>query len=295
MDLSIISINYKTKEITSDTLETIEKSNDKYKKEVIVVDADSQDGSVEHLKKKFPKYNIIDARVNGGFSFGNNLGAKKAKGKYVWLLNSDTLLEKNTIQLLMDQSVKNDSDIASCKLLNKDKTIQQQGGNLPTLCNLSAWMFFIDDIPLIKNLINPYQQRSINYYKKDQHPGWVGGTALLIKRKVYEELGGLDDGIFMYGEDTDFCYRAKKAGYVIDYFSTPKLIHLGQASGSSKGAVLGEFKGLKYFYKKHKPSWQMPILRLILKIGAALRVLLFGIILRDENRKSIYKEAFSLA
>ena len=294
MDLSIIILNYKTKEITSDCLKSIQNSTDKYKKEVIVVDNESADGSVEYLKKKFPSYNIFGSGRNGGFAFGNNVGVKKAKGKYVWLLNSDTILQVDTIEKLMDQATKKDSDIASCQLLNRDGSIQPQGGYLPTFCNLTAWMFFIDDIPLIKKLIRPYQQQTKSFYKKDQQPGWLGGTALLVKKKIYDQLKGLDDDIFMYGEDVDFCYRANKLGYTLNYFHSPKLTHLGQASGSSRGAVLGEFKGLRYIYKKHKPIWQMPILRLILKIGTALRVLLFGIILKDEQRKNIYKEAFSL-
>lgn len=295
MDLSIIVLNYKTKEITADCLSSIKNSKHKYKIEVIVVDNESEDGSVEYLKKKFPNYVVFGSGKNGGFAYGNNVGAKKAKGKYIWLLNSDTILQQDTIQKLLDLAYKHDSDIASCQLLNKDGTIQPQGGYLPNLLNIKAWMLFIDDIPLLKNFINPYQQQTISFYQKNQHPGWLGGTALLVKRKIYEELNGLDDDIFMYGEDVDFCIRAHQAGYQLDYFHQPKLTHLGQASGSSRGAVLGEFKGLKYIYKKHKPLWQMPLLRLNLKIGAALRVLIFGIILSDETRKNIYREAFSLA
>jgi GT2 family glycosyltransferase len=294
MDLSIIIVNYKTKEVTADCLKSIQNSKDKYIKEVIVVDNDSADDSVEYLKKRFPNHTIISSGRNGGFAFGNNAGVKKAKGKYVWLLNSDTILQEDTIQKLMDQAILVNSNLASCQLLNRDGSIQPQGGFLPTLCNLKAWMFFIDDIPLIKKLIKPYQQQTKSFYKKDQHPGWLGGTALLVKKKIYDQLKGLDEEIFMYGEDVDFCYRAKKLGYSADYFHSPKLTHLGQASGSSRGAILGEFSGLKFIYKKHKPSWQTPFLRLILKFGTALRVLLFGIIQKDEKRKNIYREAFSL-
>lgn len=295
MDLSIIVLNYKTKEITADCLQSIKDSKDSYKKEVIVVDNESGDGSVEYLQKKFPEYTVFGSGKNGGFAYGNNIGAKKAKGTYVWLLNSDTILQKNTIQLLLDEAIKNNSAVATCTLLNKDGSIQPQGGALPTLGNLAAWMTFFDDIPLLGKMVNPYQQRSIAYYQKNQHPGWVGGTALLVKRTAWEKLGGLDQEIFMYGEDTDFCIRAHKAGYSIDYFAAPKLVHLGQASGSSKGAVLGEYKGLKYVFKKHYAPGDMRVLRILLKIGALLRIILFGMIARDEIRKNIYREAFSLA
>lgn len=295
MDLSIIIINYKTKEITANCLQSIKDSIDSYQKEVIVVDNDSGDDSVAYLKKRFPEFTIMPSGKNGGFAFGNNVGAKKAKGKFIWLLNSDTILQKNTIQLFMDQAVKKDVKVASCMLLNPDGTIQPQGGSLPTLPNLAAWMLFIDDVPFVNRLTTPYQQRSISYFKSDQNPGWLGGTALLIRRDVYEKMKGLDQDIFMYGEDTDFCLRLKKLGYSMHYFSTPKLTHLGQASGSSRGAVLGEYKGLKYLYTKHYPAWKLSVVRVLLKIGALLRIVLFGMIGKDETRKTIYQEAFKLA
>ena len=287
MDLSIIIVNYKTKEITANCLQTILKSKDKLRKEIILVDNGSQDGSLNYLSKKFPQVHLIDAKGNLGFAKGNNLGVTKAKGKYVWLLNSDTLLKPDTISTLMKLAVKNNSAIASCRLLNPDGSIQFQGGGLPTLCNLSAWMFFIDDLPIFKSLINSYHQNQKSYFQKDQHPGWLSGTALLVRRDIYQKLKGLDKNIFMYGEDVDFCYRAKKQGFRLDYFSSPQLIHLGQASGSSRNAIIGEYKGIKYIYSKHYSAWQFIILRILLKLGALLRLIIF--------RNKIYAEAYQLA
>jgi len=156
-------------------------------------------------------------------------------------------------------------------------------------------MLFIDDLPLINKIIKPYQQRSSLFFNKDQHPGWLGGTAFLIKKDLYSKLNGLDQKIFMYGEDVEFCQRISNLGIELDYFSSPSLTHLGQASGSSEGAILGEYKGLKYIYQKHKPKWEYPILRMLLKIGALLRIIIFGIMLKDEKRKQIYTKAFKLA
>ncbi len=295
MDLSIIIINYKTKKITADCLRSIQASTDSLKKEVIVVDNDSQDDSVAYLKKHFPSFKVYSSGGNLGFARGNHFGYKKSKGKYLWLLNSDTILNKTTIQSLYDLAIQNDSSIASCRLLNKDGSIQPQGGFLPTLPKLFFWMWFIDDLPIIKFLIRPYQQQRISFYKQNQHPGWLGGTALLIKREVYQKLNGLDKKIFMYGEDVDFCLRAKQKGFKLDYFTQPSLTHLGQASGSSRGAVLGEYKGLIYVFKKHKQVWQTLVLRFLLKTGALLRIILFGFLKGDNNRREIYEEAFKLA
>jgi len=287
MDLSIIIINYKTKAITADCLETIKKSRDNLQKEVIVIDNGSEDGSVEYLKKKFPQYSVYSSGNNLGFAQGNNFGVNKAIGKYIWLLNSDTLIKPSTISTLMKLAVKNNSDIASCQLLNSDETIQPQGGYLPDLWRLALWMLFIDDLPLIKSLVKPYHQNLKSFFQFDQHPGWLGGTALLIRHDIYEKLNGLDNHIFMYGEDVEFCLRAKQQAIRIDYFSQPQLTHLGQGSGSSRGAILGEYKGLKYIYQKHQPVWQCLALRLLLKVGALLRLIIF--------RNRIYAEAFQLA
>ena len=287
MDLSIIIINYKTKKITAACLETIKKSQDNLTKEVIVIDNGSEDGSVAYLKQKFPQYQVYSSGGNLGFSRGNNFGVDKANGKYIWLLNSDTLLKSNTIGTLMELAVKNNSDIASCQLLNSDSTIQLQGGYLPDLWRLALWMLFIDDLPLIKSLIKPYHQNLKSFFQTDQHPGWLAGTALLIKRDLYQKLNGLDNHIFMYGEDVDFCLKAQKRGIKLDYFHQPQLTHLGQASGSSRRAILGEYLGLTYIYKKYFNRYQQLALKILLKLGAILRVIIL--------RNKIYAEAFRLA
>lgn len=287
MDLSIIIINYKTKRVTADCLKSIRRSRDKLNKEVIVVDNGSADGSIEYLKKRFPWAKIYDSGANLGFAGGNNYGFKRSSGKYIWLLNSDTILKSSTISTLMKMTVKQNSAIASCRLLNKNGSIQPQGGYLPELWRLKAWMLFIDDLPIISWFFPAYHVNRCSYFQKNQHPGWLAGTALLIRRDVYQKLKGLDEKFFMYGEDVEFCLRAKNLGWIPDYFSAPALTHLGQASGSSRGAILGEYKGLKYIYQKHFPHWQYSLLRVLLKIGAILRRIIFG--------NEIYGEAFNLA
>ena len=295
MDLSIIIVNYKTKAITGNCLKTIKASTDKLKKEVIVVDNGSADGSVEYLKQRFPWVKVVDGGGNLGFARGNNLGATIARGKYLWLLNSDTLIKPTTIQDLFKAVETNQAQIASCRLLNRDGTIQPQGGYLPTLGRLTAWMLFIDDLPLIKSIFPAYHVNRKSFFQKNQRPGWLAGTALWVKSDLYQKLKGLDKDIFMYAEDVEFCWRAAKPGIRVYYFAKPSLTHLGQASGSSKGAILGEYRGLKYIYQKHFSLLNRLLLKLLLKAGAMLRWLLFGIILGNSVRKDIYAEAFKLA
>lgn len=294
MDLSIIIINYQTRNLTAQCLKSIKNSKDNLKKEVIVIDNHSQDDSPEYLIKNFSFINLIKSNKNLGFAKGNNLGVKKAKGKYILFLNSDTLLKSDSLQLLYNQVLKNHSSIASCQLLNQDKSIQSQGGCLPNLFTVFAWMLFIDDLPFIKDILMPYHQNNLSFFKKDQSPGWLSGTALLVKKQIFQKLKGFDPHFFMYGEDVDFCLRAKKMGFKLNYFHKPQIIHLCHGSGNQQSALLGEFQGLKYIYKKHQASWQYPLLRLLLKTGALLRLIIY-LIKNEKDKSQTYFKAFQLA
>ncbi|HWS23989.1 MAG TPA: glycosyltransferase family 2 protein [Anaerolineales bacterium] len=292
VDLSIIVVNYKTKEITLDCLRYIYASKTKYTYEVILVDNASGDDSVAAFKKVKWPLTLIENHQNGGFANGNNLGAKSAKGTYLWLLNSDTLIEPDTIEKLLNLATKHNSYLATCRLLNRDGSVQPQGGALPNALNLTTWMLNLDSILFLRRLIPPYQLS--NPYPKNPKIGWIAGTAMLIRRDLYQSIGGLDEHIFMYGEDVEFCLRAHQGDIKVDYFYQPKLIHLGQASGSSERAILGEFSGLQYIYRKHQTSGQRAYLKFILKLGALLRIISFAL-RGDIKRRDIYVKAFKLA
>jgi len=120
---------------------------------------------------------------------------------------------------------------------------------------------------------------------------------LLCRKEVIKKIGGFDEDFFMYAEEVDFCFRAKKAGFRVFYTPQASILHYKEASPrpASKKAILAEFKGLKIYFRKHKPSWEMPFLRLFLKIGALLRVFVFGILYGNENKKKTYLQAYRMA
>jgi GT2 family glycosyltransferase len=271
------------------------RSNDRLKREIFIVDNASTDGSLEAIAKQYAEVKCVHNAQNIGFGPANNQAAAMATGKYLLFLNSDTEIYPDTIDDWWNAVEETDSAISSCKLINPDASIQPQGGALPNLGNLFAWMFFIDDIPGLNMLFKPYQQRRNRYFVVNQHPGWVAGAALWVKKSVFDNLSGFDPAIFMYGEDVEFCYRAHKQGIGVDYFAKPQIMHLGQGSGSPKNALLGEYKGLQYLYQKHHSRWQLSLVRLFLKLGALLRIIIFGMIRGDAQRKTIYQEAYKLA
>ena len=295
IDLSIVIVSYNTERLLRNCLKSVQESVDSLEKEVIIIDNASTDGSVEMVRREFPDCRVIINKENFGFGMANNVGAREAKGDYLLFLNSDTTVFKDTLVELINSVRKSGVRVASCRLVNPNGSIQPQGGFLPRLSKIAAWMLFLDDLPMIGDLIRPYQQRRKHFFERDQILGWVSGTALLVERDLFFKLSGFDEKIFMYGEDLEFCYRAKKAGEKVYYFAKPIIKHMGHGSGGREQAILGEYRGLKYFFGKHKPAWEWPFLRVLLKLGAWLRMVVFGIILGDGSKKAIYQKAFDLA
>lgn len=264
---------------------------------MIVVENASTDGSLLEIKKQFPKVHVIEQKKVLGFGAANMIGAQHAKGKYLFFLNPDTEVHEAAIDALVAY-MESHPQCGACsgKLLNTDGSIQPQGGALPTLLNIKLWMFFIDDLPFISSLLYPYQQRSRSFFNLNHDDcGWLGGTALMIPAELFKKVEGWDTNIYMYGEDVELCIRLHNAGYSIGY--TPEAVithHQHQSAGTSRSRI-GEFEGLLYIWKKHHPAWELPALRVILWLGAWLRVILFGILGGNEERKKTYLEAQRVA
>lgn len=296
-DLSIVIVSFNTREILTDCVKSVIKNTSGIEYEIIIVDNGSKDGSLERIKeleKKYPQVSLIDAKVNIGFGKANNLGAKKAKGRYLLFLNSDTLIFDNAINESLDV-IKNipKGGVFSCKLLNADKSVQASGGHFPTLGNVFAWQFFIDDIPFIGSLISSFHPQ-LSSYNRDKQMDWVTGAFMIIPKKAFDVVGGFDENIFMYTEEMELCFRLKKLGYKTVYQNTPAIIHLGGSSGGSVLALASEVKNMIYFWKKHKPTWQLPLIKLFFLCGSLLRLLIFGIIKGDEKARRAYTQAIGL-
>ncbi len=323
MTLTIIIVSYNTKKLTLQTIDTawkeVQSSPALAKKtEIIVVDNNSKDGTVAAVRKTFTSKNIkiIANKHNKGFASANNQGIKIAQGKYIILLNSDTITQKGGLTSMvktferfpLDEktaslaSQKNKIDrlgILAPTLLNPDGTLQPQGGDLPTLGALFNHMSFLDDLPLIGKFLPSTQHtgfrqnEKLRYYTHDVRPikrGWVGGTAMMIRKEVVNEIGLLDDAIFMYGEDTEYCMRANHHHWDVAIDPQAKITHFGQASSSSANAIKGEFKSYTYNWSKHKPLWQIPVVKMILRMGALFRIITFSTIKPDKKRRLIYQE-----
>lgn len=303
LDLSVIIVSFNTKELLKNCIESVVKNTFGIKYEVVIVDNGSKDGSVEFLKTlvRTARVKIILNKANIGFGGANNKGLRNAMGEYVLLLNSDTVIHNNVLGEMVEWMRQNTSiGVSSCALKNSDGSIQGTGGYFPTLIRVFSWMT-IQDFPFVDKLISPFHpmhdrsfSKGDDFYKKERELDWVTGAYMLIRKKTLNGVGYFDSDYFMYTEEVDLCYRIKRAGWKIIYLPKWCITHLSAASSSKENALLGEYKGVKTFYKKHYPSWQYPLLRILLKIGALGRMVLFGL-LNGRGGFITYVRAFEIA
>lgn len=226
MKLSIIIVNYNTKDITLACLKSIEKYPLKQNFEVILVDNGSTDGSKEVFEKYNPKYDFIYVykKDNLGFSKGNNVGIKRAKGEYVLLLNSDTEVIKNSLDIFLSESEKlDDAGVVGCKLLNSDKTIQESVFRLPTI-GRAFRQYVLGE----KGILDKYYPTSKTTVEVES----VVGAAFMITPKALKMVGSLNENYFMYFEDLDYCREVRRKDLKIYYVPQAKIIH---HHGASKG------------------------------------------------------------
>lgn len=311
IQVSTIIVSFNTAQLTCQAIESVLKNyhDDHIAGEIIVVDNNSSDESPHIIQKKFgAQVRVIANTDNKGFSAANNQGIAQAKGQFYFLLNSDTILGEHVIQhflhimtkhqineetalLTKNVAVVDKIGILTCKLLTPDGQIQPQGGALPNLGNILAWWLWPlpGYFPLLP-LQHHYQIQTQNFFNTARPMGWVSGTALFIRRELVEEIGGLDDSIFMYGEDVEYCLRARQHHWDIFYTPDVSITHFGSASSSSAHSLRGEVRGILHVAKKHFSSINFFIIKRVLQFGTLLRWLIFGILFNNGEKKALYSQ-----
>ncbi len=288
--LSIIIVSYNTADITLNCLKSIiqDKGLGQIDYEIIVVDNNSSDDSLTkinqfktNLKSKNISFNLIINKTNHGFGRANNQGLKAASGNYILFLNSDTLILHSAISQSLDWLCSHpESSICTAQLLNRDKTIQASGGFFPNLANIFTWCLSLDDLPLVNRIIKPIHPHTPEFYTKDRfylsdhRQDWVTGAFFLTRKPLLDKVGGFDENYFMYGEELELSYRISQStpNNQVWYLIGPQIIHLGRASAVKKlDPILNEYKGFLSFFQNHKPKWQYPLVKFLLKINALIR------------------------
>ncbi len=202
LDLTVVIVNYRCWDTLSICLESLKNQSVKIKK-IIVVDNFSNDNKIDDFIDKFYWVDFIKEQVNGGFSYGNNIGAKLAKTKWILFLNPDTEIPKNCFETLI-KFCDNNSDfrLISIKQVNKKGELTYPFGVFPNTLNIVP--FFRS----IERLFNRSQSKKIICRNDISFPNWISGSFILIRKEDFSEIGGWDERFWMYFEDVDLCKRA---------------------------------------------------------------------------------------
>ena len=271
VELSIVIVSYNVKELLRDCLNSIgQQTNEEWKLEIIVVDNASNDGSVEMVKERFPSARIISNKVNIGFSAANNEGMRISTGKFIFLLNPDTLVKQDTIRKLISFS-KEQSGLFMIgpRLENSDGSLQISAWKQPGIGNVIAEAFFL------------HRLFGVSEYPKEKFsnifsPAMISGAAMFFPHELFEKIGGLDVNLF-WMEDADFSRRVSEAGGTITYFPTAIVTHLsGQSSRKNLKVTISNqlLSKLKYI-RKYSGVLGMIVASVFCFIQILSRILLF--------------------
>ena len=288
IDLSVLIVSWNVRDLLADCLESIAAGpvtcvapdgtlhgKGDLRVEVIVVDSASGDGTPALVRERFPWVTLIACEQNVGFTRGNNLALARARGRYLLLLNPDTVVHDDALPALVRHlDAHPEVGIAGPRVLNADGSTQSTRRRFPT--PLTA---FVES-----TWLQGYAPRRIldRYYVTDQpddgvcEVDWVQGCALLARRAVYEQIGGLDEGYVMFSEELDWCRRARLVGWRVHYVGTAHITHYGGKSTDqveTRKHVHFQQSKLRYFRKYHGRAFAFA-LRLFLLVSYAWQLLL---------------------
>jgi len=277
MDLSIIIVNYRTYDLTKQTIESVINKDHSFSYEIYLVDSASQDGSLEKLQEDFKEQSadgvikFIASTENKGFAHANNLALKQTTARYVLLLNSDTVILNDGLDKCFNYIEKDESIGAlGCKLLLPD-------GDLDKACRRSFPTFSVSAYRMLGlSHLFPKSKRfgryNLTYLDENQtyEVDCLAGAFMLVRSQAIHQVGLLDEDFFMYGEDIDWCYRIKAKGWKIVYFADAEVVHYkgGSKQGPEESCLTYEFyKSMYLFYNKHYRDEYPWIVTLITYMG----------------------------
>lgn len=243
--ISIVIVNYNSADYLMHCLSSIKAASSNLRVEIVVIDNNSTDDDLQNVIEQFEYVKFILLPENLGFGKANNLGAEKASGEYILILNPDTILEEHTLDVMYNYMKEHpEVGISGCKVLNSDGSFQlacRRG--FPTPWVSFTKLFGLQSLFPKSKLFARYNQtfRSIDetYYIDS-----VIGAFMFIRKDVWDNVGGFDEAFFMYGEDIDLCYRVQKTGLKISYVHTTSIIH--HKGVSTRRSSINE---LKHFYE----------------------------------------------
>ncbi|MBI4215250.1 MAG: glycosyltransferase family 2 protein [Parcubacteria group bacterium] len=271
MDLSIIIVSWKVKDLLKKCLNSIFEQTKGLEFEVIVIDNDSRDGTAEMVKRDFPAVNFVESKENLGFAKANNIGILKAKGRYTLLLNPDTEILDGALDKCVQYLDKHpEAGALGCKLLYPDGSLQESCRRFPAFWDqffvlLKLHNFFPNWGPIGRYYMKDFK------YDRVEEVDQIMGAFMLARREIFERIGYLDERFFAWFEEVDWCRRVKEAGMKIIFYPDAVVIH-------HKGQSFNQYfqrqwlfdKSLLYYFKKHRPKREYYTLWLLAPINIFL-------------------------
>jgi len=290
MEISIIIVNWNTKDLLRDCLNSVIEQTAKADYEIIVVDNNSTDGSIDMVKSEFKEAVLIENSKNLGFARANNRGIKVSKGRYVCLVNSDIILLDNCLDKLVSFMESNPrAGMAGPRILNGDMTLQYSCRHFPSIWNNLCQSIGLNHIfpksPFFSDWI-------MNYWNHDstRDVDALSGCLWIIRREALDDIGLLDEEFFIYGEDLDFCKRMRNANWDVSFYPEAQAIHLGGASSAAapiKFYLEMQKADLQYWRKRHGISGKISYAAIIL-LRETIRTIARGMqyVLRPSKRET---------
>jgi GT2 family glycosyltransferase len=289
--VSIIIVNFNVKDLIDSCINSIQTYCNEELYEIIVVDNNSSDGSVELIKTIYPKVKVIECKENNGFAKANNIGFEHSVGEYILLLNPDTEFVEDSLTPILSLMQENlQYGAIGCKLLNTDKTLQPSCFDFPSNLN-----FFTDHTGLSKFFPSLSSLKRKIDYNIMHEVDFVRGAFLMTRKSIINEHGFLDNQYFMYAEETDYCFKLQKFGHKVIYSPTTRVIHhQGQSSKQVNVKMFIErYKSLFKFFNKNKSGFNVHLFKLNCFVIFSIGIIFYKIIgpfNNDEASKKYYKD-----
>ena len=283
-EISIIVVSYNAREHLERCLDAIAGSEH----EVIVVDNASSDGSPQLVRERFPAVRLVELPENRGFGAGNNEGMRVASGRWFLLLNSDAWPVGEAVGELAGFGDRHpEVGIAGPRLLNPDGSLQRSVRGFPTVWRLATEYFFLRKLAPGTAALNAFYGAGFDH-RTVRKAEYVMGAVLLVRREAIAQVGGFDERFFMFSEETDLCYRMRRAGWTVEFYPEAEFVHVGGASTRAEwGRMYREqLRGHLLFLAKHQSLYRAERARRLLVRALRLRALLF----RGE-RAATYRQA----
>jgi GT2 family glycosyltransferase len=295
IDVSVIIVSWNTQDILRNCLGSIYEQGGDVTLEVVVIDNASTDGSAEMVRKDFPQVTLIENSENRGFAAANNQGIAIAKGRYVLLLNPDTIVLDNAIdKTLSFADAHPETAVVGCRVLNPDRTLQPTCFMFPSILNMLLSATYLYKLFPKSRFLG--RERMTWWDRTDtRQVDAVTGCFMLVRREAIERVGLLDEQFFVYGEETDWCYRFRQAGWKVMFTPCANIIHLGGQSTQKKATamVVQLRKSILQFMKKHHGSFIYRTACLLTVIFLAVRLPIWSVIAlfqRSESSEAAVKK-----